>query len=96
MVATSCSPDSYMLRAVRSLAGVQTLGRPPLRPRARAAARPANVRSRIRSRSNSASAPKTWKISFPAGGAGVDLLGQRLEGDTTGLELPDGVNEVAQ
>ena len=40
-------------------------GRPPCRPRARAAASPACVRSRIRSRSNSARAPKTWKISLP-------------------------------
>ena len=39
--------------------------RPPLRPRARAAANPALVRSRIRLCSNSASAPKMWKMSFP-------------------------------
>jgi hypothetical protein len=42
-------------------------GRPPLRPRARAALRPATVLSRIRLRSNSASAAKTWKTRRPAG-----------------------------
>ena len=40
-------------------------GRPPFFPRALAAVRPAFVRSRMISRSNSASAPKIWKISFP-------------------------------
>jgi hypothetical protein len=49
-------------------------GRPPLRPRARAALRPATVRSRIRLRSNSARAAKTWKISRPGGGDGFDLF----------------------
>jgi hypothetical protein len=42
-----------------------TGGRPPWRPRARAAESPAIVRSRIRSRSNSASALNTWKMSRP-------------------------------
>src|SRR5262249_25242479 len=44
---------------------VEMAGRPPFLPRARAAARPARVRSRMISRSNSARAPKTWKMSFP-------------------------------
>jgi hypothetical protein len=51
----------------RELAVVITVGRPPVRPRARAAASPAWVRSRIRSRSNSASAPNRWKTSLPPG-----------------------------
>ena len=42
-------------------------GRPPVRPRARAALRPATVLSRMRLRSNSASAAKTWKIRRPDG-----------------------------
>src|SRR6266545_8004713 len=46
---------------------VDPLGRPPLRPRARAAANPALVRSWIRSRSNSASEAKIWKISLRPG-----------------------------
>ena len=45
-------PGSLFVRCER--AG----GRPPIRPRARAAARPARVRSRMIERSNSASAPK--------------------------------------
>ena len=40
-------------------------GRPPLRPRARAALRPATVLSRIKLRSNSARAAKTWKTRTP-------------------------------
>lgn len=41
-------------------------GRPPTRPRARAAVRPAAVRSRMRSRSNSASStPTRCKASLP-------------------------------
>jgi hypothetical protein len=50
-----CSPDSYISRATATFSALITLGRPPRRPRARAAARPAWVRSRIRSRSNSGS-----------------------------------------
>jgi hypothetical protein len=38
---------------------------PPCLPRARAAVSPAFVRSVMISRSNSASAPKIWKMSFP-------------------------------
>ena len=44
---------------------VRALGLPPLRPLALAAIRPAVVRSLIRFRSNSAKAPKIWKINFP-------------------------------
>ena len=57
----------------RSSAG----GRPPQRPRARAAANPAWVRSRIRLRSNSANAPNRWKISRPPG-EGVSIDSCRL------------------
>ena len=42
-------------------------GRPPRRPRRRAAARPARTRSWIRDRSNCASAPKTWNRNSPCG-----------------------------
>jgi hypothetical protein len=47
--------------------GQSLAGRPPLRPRARAALRPATVHSRIRLRSDSARAEKTWKTSRAAG-----------------------------
>jgi hypothetical protein len=43
--------EAYISRASRILGSVITAGRPPVRPRARAAAKPALVRSRIRSRS---------------------------------------------
>ncbi len=44
---------------------VSSGGRPPCRPRARAAANPAWARSWMSSRSNSARAPNTWKIKRP-------------------------------
>jgi len=47
------------------LAGVIVRGRPPTRPRARAAANPARVRSRINCRSNSANAPNRWNTNRP-------------------------------
>ena len=59
--ATVSSRWSYIRRAALALSGVITVGRPPLRPRARAAALRAADRSRINSRSNSASAPNTRK-----------------------------------
>jgi hypothetical protein len=55
----------YNARAICAFFGVSAFGRPPFRPRARAALSPACVRSRMISRSNSASAPKIWNISFP-------------------------------
>jgi len=54
-------------------------GRPPFRPRALADASPAIVRSRTRSRSNSARAPKIWKMSLPVGLVAKDRLLERAE-----------------
>ena len=51
--------------AMRSAAFVILRGRPPRRPRARAAASPARVRSRISSASNSANAAKIPKTRRP-------------------------------
>ena len=67
MAATVMSRRSFNSLAVRILSGVMTVGRPPRRPRARAAARPAAVRSWMRSRSNSAMAPMMWNSSLPPG-----------------------------
>ncbi len=50
-----------------SAAGLKPFGRPPLRPRPRAALRPACVRSMIRSRSNSANEAKMWNTNRPWG-----------------------------
>ena len=60
----SCACRRRACAAAHLLAG-QRCGRPPRRPRARAAANPAIVRSRMRSRSNSASAPMRWNTSLP-------------------------------
>jgi len=48
-----------IFRACFNFAGLNALGRPPRRPRSRAAASPASVRSWTSSRSKPASAPKT-------------------------------------
>jgi len=56
---TDISCDRSKARIVFTSLGVSLAGRPPLRPRARAALRPAIVRSLIRFRSNSARAAKT-------------------------------------
>ncbi len=103
MLAMSCSPLACMARAARSLSGVHTVGRPPVRPRARAAASPACVRSRMRSRSNSARAPKTWKISRPPG-VEVSIASVRLrkatfrsfKARTVSMRWPQGSAEPVQ
>src|SRR5664279_722698 len=58
---------SYNRRAVLTWSPVSRGGRPPRRPRARAAARPALVRSLISSRSNWANAANRWNTSRPPG-----------------------------
>jgi len=62
---TVSSRASYILRACRTCSVDSLLGRPPTRPRARAAVSPATVRSRMISRSNWASAPNRWNTSRP-------------------------------
>lgn len=57
MVAMGTSPDFSKDLIVRRSFAVSFFGRPPLRPRARAAFSPAIVPSRIKLRSNSANAP---------------------------------------
>jgi len=60
-----------------------TVGLPPRLPRARAAASPARVLSWIKARSNSASAPKIEKVSFPPGVV-VSMDSVRLRSPTPG------------
>jgi hypothetical protein len=95
IAATVYRLDAYISRATCSLGLVITDGRPPRRPRARAAAGPALVRSRTRSRSNSARAANTWNTSLPPGG-GVDRLLQAAEPDPALGKVGDGVDQVAQ
>ncbi len=52
IAATVCCRDAYIRRATASFCGVMTGGRPPARPRARAAASPAAVRSWVRSQTS--------------------------------------------
>jgi len=59
-------PSSAVTTAAIFSASIAT-GRPPRRPRRRAAARPARTRSWVRDRSNCASAPKTWNRNSPCG-----------------------------
>jgi hypothetical protein len=94
IAATVYCPDAYISRATWSLWAVITDGRPPWRPRARAAARPAVVRSRMRSRSNSAKAAKTWKTSLPPGGGGVDRFLEAAEPDAALGQASDSVDEM--
>jgi hypothetical protein len=70
--------------------------RPPTFPLDLTAASPALVRSRMMSRSNSARAPKMWKMSFPPGGGGVDLLGEAAKADLPVVEPRDPVDEVPE
>ena len=59
-------PSSAATTAAIFSASIAT-GRPPRRPRRRAAARPARTRSWVNDRSNCASAPKTWNRNSPCG-----------------------------
>ena len=71
--ATVTSWALYRARASLVCSGESLAGRPPRRPRARAAARPTAARSAISSRSNSASAAKgqilrdSWRVVIRGG-----------------------------
>ena len=82
--------------AAASFSALNDNGRPPSRPRARAAANPARVRSRMTSRSNSASAPKMWNCRRPAGGRGVDRFRQRSKADLARVKPIDRFDQVLQ
>jgi hypothetical protein len=61
------APPSSATTTAASFSPSIATGRPPRRPRRRAAARPARTRSWIRDRSNCARAPKTWNRNSPCG-----------------------------
>jgi hypothetical protein len=89
-------PDVYISWATWSLWMVMTEGRPPWRPRARAAARPAVVRSRMRSRSNSARLGEDVEDELAAGGGGVDRLLEAAEPDAALSQAGDGVDQMSE
>src|SRR5215212_9742498 len=78
---TECSPSSFSLLAGLALPSSSALGLPPRHPRALAEPSPATVLSRMISLSNSAKAPKTWKISLPPAVV-VSRLSLRLRNPT--------------
>jgi hypothetical protein len=65
MPAGVCKPASITSRACATCSAVSLRGRPTCFPRRFAAVMPAFTRSTINVRSNSASAPKMWRISLP-------------------------------
>ena len=95
IAATVYCPERYISWATWSLCPLSTEGRPPWRPRARAAARPALVRSRMRSRSNSPGRRRRGRPACRRGG-GVDCLLEAAEPNPTVGEAGDGVDQVAQ
>jgi hypothetical protein len=75
---------------------VTRVGRPPIRPQARAAARPSRVPATMSSRMNSARAAKTWKTSRPPGGGGVQVLVQGGEPDLAAAQVGDHGDQILQ
>lgn len=63
--ATELLLSAYRAWSIFSFFSSSLRGLPPRLPLALAACSPAFVLSRMRARSNSASAPKTWKMSLP-------------------------------
>ena len=85
--------------AIFRVAGVTLRGRPPTRPRARAAVKPACVRSRISSASNSANAAKIPKTKRPFGRRRVDVRPrprQHFQADVALVEVIHQANQVLQ
>jgi hypothetical protein len=78
--------------------GESFAGRPPLRPRARAAFKPATVLSRIRLRSNpdERECGENMKDQLSGRRAGFNLLRQRFEVDATVFEFGYQPDQVAQ
>ncbi len=71
-------------------------GRPPERPRARAAARPARVRSRATSRSNSARGAEEVEDELASRSRSVDGLLEALELDPPVPELVHRLDQVSE
>ena len=96
MVVTSYSPLPYMAAAVCSFSGVQTVGRPPRRPRARATASSASVRSRIRSRSNSGQRAEDAEDETATRSGGVQVLGEAAHCDASLLQSAEDADQMSE
>src|SRR5450755_996982 len=71
-----------------------TLGRPPWRPRARAALRPAALADQLAFELSKRG--EQVQLQAAGGGRGVDAVAQRSERDLALLEVGDDVDQVAQ
>jgi len=88
--ATVTSRAAYRARASRTCSGESLAGRPPIRPRTRAAAL-----SAINSRSNSANAANV-EDQAPGAGGGIDALMQRRERHPAFGQDVDGLHQMPQ
>src|SRR5450631_1606072 len=80
--------------AAASSSGVMTLGRPPWRPRARAALRPAALEDQLALELGKRG--EQVQLQAAGGGRGVDALAQRSERDLALLQSGDDVDQVPQ
>jgi hypothetical protein len=80
--------------AAASSSGVMTLGRPPWRPRARAALRPAALEDQLAFELGKRG--EQVQLQAAGGGRGVDALAQGSERDLALLQSRDDVDQVAQ
>ena len=95
MAATVYCPDAYISRATWALWAVSTEGRPPWRPRARAAASPQPC-ARGSGRVRLGQGGEDVEDEFAAGGGGIDRLLETSEPDAAVGQASDGVDQVPQ
>jgi hypothetical protein len=95
IAATVYCPDVYISRATSSLCPVSTDGRPPWRPRARAAASPAGGAFADEVAFEFGQGGEHVEDELAAGGGGVDRLLEAAEPDAALGQPADGVDQVA-
>jgi hypothetical protein len=96
IAATVYCPERYISSATWSLWPLSTEGRPPRRPRARAAARPAPGAFADEVAFELGEGGEDVEDEFAAGGGGVDRLLEAAEPDAAVGEAGDGVDQVPQ